>query len=85
MQCTTHGGLVVDPRKNTQCYGRQVFDRVWPQNSAMIVSTGIEGGTWHHHEKCVKAKQLHVEHVVTPGFKEQSQVHLIHAPRRQHI
>jgi hypothetical protein len=22
---------------------------------------------------------------VTPGFKEQSQVHLIHAPRRQHI
>jgi hypothetical protein len=24
-------------------------------------------------------------HFVTPGFKEQSQVHLIHAPRRQHI
>jgi hypothetical protein len=23
--------------------------------------------------------------LVTPGFKEQSQVHLIHAPRRQHI
>jgi hypothetical protein len=23
--------------------------------------------------------------VVTPGFKEQSQVHLIHASRRQHI
>jgi hypothetical protein len=23
--------------------------------------------------------------IVTPGFKEQSQVHLIHAPRRQHI
>jgi hypothetical protein len=23
--------------------------------------------------------------VVTPGFKEQSRVHLIHAPRRQHI
>jgi hypothetical protein len=22
---------------------------------------------------------------VTPGFKEQSQVHLIHAPRRKHI
>jgi hypothetical protein len=22
---------------------------------------------------------------VTPDFKEQSQVHLIHAPRRQHI
>jgi hypothetical protein len=22
---------------------------------------------------------------VTPGFKEQSRVHLIHAPRRQHI
>jgi hypothetical protein len=24
-------------------------------------------------------------HLLTPGFKEQSQVHLIHAPRRQHI
>jgi hypothetical protein len=23
--------------------------------------------------------------LVTPGFKEQSRVHLIHAPRRQHI
>jgi hypothetical protein len=23
--------------------------------------------------------------IVTPGFKEQSRVHLIHAPRRQHI
>jgi hypothetical protein len=23
--------------------------------------------------------------IVTPGFKEQSQMHLIHAPRRQHI
>jgi hypothetical protein len=26
-----------------------------------------------------------LEQNVTPGFKEQSQVHLIHAPRRQHI
>jgi hypothetical protein len=61
--CDTHGGLVVKPRKSTQRYGRRVFNRVWPQNSAVVIPVGIGGDMWHHHEGCVKAKQLRVEHV----------------------
>jgi hypothetical protein len=68
MWCATHGGLVVDPRKTTQHYGWRVFDRVWPENSVVAVPRGIRGGTWHHHKRCIKAKQLRV--VVRSKSKE---------------
>jgi hypothetical protein len=74
MRCATHGGLVVDPRKNTQRYGRRVFDRVRPQNSVMAVPTGIRGGTWRHREGCVKVKELRVERVAVRS-KSQELVH----------
>jgi hypothetical protein len=45
MRCATHGGLVVNPRKTTQRYERRVFDRVWPQNSVVVVFAGIGGST----------------------------------------
>jgi hypothetical protein len=61
MRYATHDGLVVDPRKTTQHYGQRVFDRVWTQNSVVAVPAGIRGGTWHHREGCIKAKQLRVE------------------------
>jgi hypothetical protein len=35
-------------------------------------------------DQTVKLQHLKAP-AVTPDFKEQSQVHLIHAPRRQHI
>jgi hypothetical protein len=63
MWCATRGGLVVDPRKTTQRYGRQVFDRVWLQNSAVAVSAGIRGGMWRHCKGYVKTKQLRMERV----------------------
>jgi hypothetical protein len=44
------------------------FTEFGPQNSAAMVSEGISGGTWHHNEGCVKAKQLHVERVAV-GLK----------------
>jgi hypothetical protein len=38
------------------------------------------------HHFVAEVLQMYDVHIhVTPGFKEQSQVHLIHAPRRQHI
>jgi hypothetical protein len=74
MWCASRSGLVVDPRKTTQCYGRRVFDRVWPQNSAVVVSAGIRGDTWHHREGCVKANQLHVECMAVRS-KSQELVH----------
>jgi hypothetical protein len=60
-RCDTHGGLVVEPQKTTQRYGRRVFDRVWSQNSAVAVLLGIGGNTWRHHGGCVEEKQLRVE------------------------
>jgi hypothetical protein len=71
---STRGGLMADPRKNTQRYGRRVFDRVRPQNSVMAVPTGIRGGTWRHREGCVKAKELRVERVAVRS-KSQELVH----------
>jgi hypothetical protein len=44
------------------------FAEFGPQNSAAAVPVGINGGTWHHSEGCVKAKQLRVERVVV-GLK----------------
>ena len=61
--CNNHRGFVVKPQKTTQRYGRWVFDRVWPENSAMAVPVGIGGATWRHHEGCVEEKQLRVERV----------------------
>jgi hypothetical protein len=59
----TCGGLVVDPRKTTQHYGRRGFNRVCPQNSVVAVPVGIRGDTWRHHEGCVMAKQLCLDRV----------------------
>jgi hypothetical protein len=39
------------------------FAKFRPQNSMAAVPMGIGGGTWHHNEGCIKAKQLRVEHV----------------------
>jgi hypothetical protein len=61
MWCATSGDLVVEPRKTTQRYGRWVFDRVGPQNSAAAIPLGTGGGTWRHHGGCVEVKQLPVE------------------------
>jgi hypothetical protein len=61
--CSTRGGLVVDPQETTHRYGRQFFDRVWSQNSAMVVSAGIGGGAWRHHGWCIEMKQLCLERV----------------------
>jgi hypothetical protein len=51
--------LVVEPQ-TTHRYGRWVFDRVWPQNSVVVVLVGISGNTFHHNKWCIKARQ-HVE------------------------
>jgi hypothetical protein len=40
------------------------FDEFGPQNSTAAVPDETGGGTWHHSERCVKAKQLRVERVV---------------------
>jgi hypothetical protein len=47
------------------------YDRVWPQNSSVAVSVGIGGGTWRHHEGCIEAKQLHVEHVAVRSISQE--------------
>jgi hypothetical protein len=39
------------------------FAEFGPQNSATTVLEGTVGGTWHHSEEFVKAKQMHVEHM----------------------
>jgi hypothetical protein len=49
--------------KTTQRYGQRVFDRVWRQNSVVVVPAGIEGSMWRHHKGCIKAKQLRLERV----------------------
>jgi hypothetical protein len=71
MQCATRAGLVVDPRKTTQHYGWWVFDRVWPQNSAVAVPMGIKGGIRRHHEGCIETKQIHVERVTVRSIFEE--------------
>jgi hypothetical protein len=39
--------------------------------SGVAVLAGIGGDTWHHHEGCFEAKQLHVERIVVRSiFKE---------------
>jgi hypothetical protein len=78
MRCTTRGGLVVDPRKPTQRYGRRVYDRVWPQNLVAAVPARIGGDTWCHHNGCVKEKQLRVERVAVRS-KSQELVHFASA------
>jgi hypothetical protein len=74
IRCAALRRLVVDPRKTTQRYKRRAFDRVWPPNLAVTVTTGIRGDTWHHHEGSVKAKQIQVEHVAVRS-KFQKLVH----------
>jgi hypothetical protein len=67
-------GHVVDVVKDWQdmCLGRgghacgALLTAVWwliLENSVVLVPVGIRGGTWHHREGCIKAKQLCVEHV----------------------
>jgi hypothetical protein len=40
------------------------FAEFGPQNSAVVVLEGIDGGTWHDRGGCIKAKQLRVKDVV---------------------
>jgi hypothetical protein len=54
MRYTTHGGFVVEPR-NHEAVG---FAEFGPQNSVVVVLTEIGGGTWRHHEGCVKANNF---------------------------
>jgi hypothetical protein len=49
--------------KTTQCYGRRVFDWVWPQSPTVAVPMGTGSGTWRDHGGCIKAKQLRVKSV----------------------
>jgi hypothetical protein len=54
----------------------------------MAPSEAVELGGWRSSSLAANSAPgaaLDALDVVTPGFKEQSQVHLIHAPRRQHI
>jgi hypothetical protein len=39
------------------------FAEFGPQNSMATVPEGTGGGTWHHNEGCIKAKQIRVERV----------------------
>jgi hypothetical protein len=39
------------------------FYWLWASKLSGAGQEGIEGGTWRHHEGCIKAKQLHVNHV----------------------
>jgi hypothetical protein len=74
MRCAARSRLVVDPQKITQCYRQRVFDRVWPQNSTVLVPARFGDDMWRHHEGCVKAKQLRVERA-TVRSKSQELVH----------
>jgi hypothetical protein len=40
-------------------------------NSLVVVPTGIIGGTWHHHEGCIEAKQLRMELMVVRSISEE--------------
>jgi hypothetical protein len=62
-QCDTHDDLVVEPRNHPALWTTG-FAEFGPQNSAAAVMEGINGGTWHHSEGCIKAKQLRVECVI---------------------
>jgi hypothetical protein len=48
-------------------------------------SVKMKGHLTSLHESIWDVVEYGAQVPVTPGFKEQSQVHLIHAPRRQHI
>jgi hypothetical protein len=61
--CDTHDILVIDPRKNHPTLQTTGFAVFGPQNSAVVVPEGINGGTWCHNKGCVEANQLRVEHV----------------------
>jgi hypothetical protein len=37
----------------------------------VVVPTRIRGGTWHHHEGCIEAKQLRVERVAVRSISEE--------------
>jgi hypothetical protein len=50
------------------------FAEFGPQNSAAAIPVEIGGGTWHHSEGCVKAKQLCIKRVVV-GSKTYELVH----------
>ena len=52
------------------------FAEFGPQNLAAAVQVGIGGGTWHHSEGCVKAKQLREERVDVES-KTQELVHFV--------
>jgi hypothetical protein len=55
----------------------------WEPDGAASVATG---GSWGPDDAALAtASPRTVGACHTPGFKEQSRVHLIHAPRRQHI
>jgi hypothetical protein len=60
--CDTHDGLVVEPQHHPALH-MSGFAKFGPQNSVAAVLEGSGGGTWHHSEGFVKAKQLRVEHV----------------------
>jgi predicted metal-dependent RNase len=55
--------------------------QAFPGVQRASVALATEEAEIHYDSRIAAASQL----IVTPGFKEQSQVHLIHAPRRQHI
>jgi hypothetical protein len=40
------------------------FAEFGPQNLAAAILEGTGGGTWHHNERCVQAKQIRVESMV---------------------
>jgi hypothetical protein len=51
----------------------------------MCIQGGVGEQVMVIHRLIALSIYLKVSSHVTPGFKGQSQVHLIHAPRRQHI
>jgi hypothetical protein len=58
---------------------------LWAEFSTNFRNYHIPAGLMKIKKEFLSLKQGGMSVSVTPGFKEQSRVHLIHAPRRQHI
>jgi hypothetical protein len=76
----------------------KIHEKNYPTHDLELAEVVHALKTWRHYlygQKCdIYTDHMSLKYIftqselnmsVTPGFKEQSRVHLIHAPRRQHI
>jgi hypothetical protein len=61
--------------------GKLIDENLWPAS----LTYSLRKHNYHVNQLYMNSRLKIYMESVTPGFKEQSQVHLIHAPRRQHI